>query len=117
MYVNKEERLELIRKDLKKSQIILNAICDENRQNILLVLLENCSTGGIRVIDIAQKVHLSRPAVSHHLKMLLESNIVSVEHIGSKNYYHIIGTDKILSLKSLLQNIESYVEERNLEIK
>ena len=115
--MKKEERLKAIEEDLKKSKNILNALCDENRQNILLVLLENCSTGGIRVDDIAKRVNLSRPAVSHHLKILLDNNIVSIEHIGTKNYYHITGTDKILSLKSLLQNIELYVHERKEERK
>lgn len=110
--MKKQERLKAIEEDLKKSKNILNALCDENRQNILLVLLENCSTGGIRVNDIAKRVNLSRPAVSHHLKILLDNNIASIEHIGTKNYYHITGIDKILSLKSLLQNVEIYVEER-----
>lgn len=115
--MKKEDRLEVIKTELKKSNKILNALCDENRQNILLVLLENCSTGGIRVDDIAKRVNLSRPAVSHHLKILLDNNIVSIEHIGTKNYYHIIGTDEILSLKSLLKNIELYVEERKEKLK
>lgn len=110
--MKKEEKLKAIEADLKKSKNILNALCDENRQNILLVLLENCFTGGIRVDDIAKRVNLSRPAVSHHLKILLDNNIASIEHIGTKNYYHITGIDKILSLKSLLQNVEIYVEER-----
>lgn len=115
--MKKEDRLEAIKVELKKTKKILNALCDENRQNILLVLLENCSTGGIRVDDIAERVNLSRPAVSHHLKILLDNDIVSIEHIGTKNYYHIIGTDKILSLKSLLKNVELYVEERKEELK
>ena len=110
--MDKEERLNAIKIDLKNSKKILSALCDENRQNILLVLLENCSTGGIRVNDIAKKVNLSRPAVSHHLKYLLDNNIVSIEHVGTKNYYHITRTDIILSLKSLFQNIELYIEER-----
>ncbi len=101
--MKKEDRLEVIKTELKKSRKILNALCDENRQNILLVLLENYSTGGIRVDDIAKRVNLSRPAVSHHLKNLLDNNIV--------------GTNEILSLKSLLQNIELYVEERKEELK
>lgn len=110
--MKKEDRLKVIKDDLKKSKNILNALCDENRQNILLVLLDNCSTGGVRVDDIARRVNLSRPAVSHHLKVLLDNNIVSVVHMGTRNYYHITGTDKVLSLKSLLQNVELYVEER-----
>lgn len=115
--MKKEERLKAIENDLKKSKKILNSLCDENRQNILLILLENCSTGGIRVDDIAQRVNLSRPAVSHHLKVLLDNDIVSIERVGAKNYYHITGTDKILSLKSLLQNVEFYVDERKEELK
>lgn len=112
--MKKEERLDLIRKDLQKSKEILNSLCDENRQKILLVLLENCASGGIRVGDIAEKVNLSRPAVSHHLKNMIENKIVSIEHVGTKNYYHITGTAKILSLKSLLQNVELYIEETSL---
>lgn len=110
--MKKEERLNLIKKDLKKSSKILVAISEENRQKILLILLENCVSGGIRVDDIAEKVNLSRPAVSHHLKLLLENNIVSITKIGTKNYYHITGMNEILSLKSLFNNIELYVEEK-----
>lgn len=115
--MNKEDRLKAIKCDMQRSGRILNALCDENRQRILLVLLENCADGGIRVDGIAERVNLSRPAVSHHLKLLLDNNIVSIEHVGTKNYYHITGTDEILSLKSLLQNIEAYVEERKAEQK
>lgn len=115
--MEKVDRLEAIENDLKKSHKILNVLCDENRQNILLVLLENCSNGGIRVDDIAKRVNLSRPAVSHHLKILLDNDIVLIEHVGTKNYYHITGTDKILSLKSLLENVELYVQEREEELK
>lgn len=74
--MTKEDRLEVIKTELKKSKKILNALCDENRQNILLVLLENCSTGGIRVDDIAKRVNLSRSAVSHHLKILFDNHVV-----------------------------------------
>lgn len=115
--MNKSERLELIKNDLIESNSILNSLCDINRQRILLVLLDNCSNGGIRVNDIATIVNLSRPCVSHHLKILLDNDIVSIEHIGTKNYYHITGTDKILSLKKLFLDIKLYVKERESDIK
>ena len=51
--MTKEDRLEVIKTELKKSKKILNALCDENRQNILLVLLENCSTG----VNVNIKMH------------------------------------------------------------
>lgn len=111
--MNKKDRIDLIKQDLKDSNRILNALSDENRQKILLVLLDNCLDGGIRVDDIAEKVNLSRPAVSHHIKILKDENIVSCESIGTKNYYHITGINEILSLKKLLNNIELFVNERN----
>lgn len=113
----KQERLNLIKNDMKKSSKLLNALSEENRQKIMIVLLENYTTGGIRDEDIAKEVNLSRPAVSHHLKLLLDNDIVSIEKVGTKNYYHISGTTEILSLKSLLNNIELYIEERKEEMK
>lgn len=115
--MNKDQRLDEIKKDLKRSSKILNALCDENRQKILLVLLDNCIDGGIRVNDIAKEVNLSRPAVSHHLKLLLDENIVTITKEGTKNYYHITGMKEIMSLKSLLNNIELYIEERKGELR
>ena len=102
---------------MKKSSKLLNALSEENRQKIMIVLLENCTTGGIRDEYIAKEVNLSRLAVSHHLKLLLDNDIVSIEKVGTKNYYHISGTTEILSLKSLLNNIELYIEERKEEMK
>lgn len=115
--MKKDERLKLIKEDLKKSNKILNAISDDNRQKILLVLLDNCINGGIRVNDIAKKVNLSRPAVSHHLKLLLDEDIVTVVKEGTKNYYHITETEEFISLKSLINNIELYIAERKEELK
>lgn len=106
--MKREDRLNLIKNDLKKSRNILNVLGDVNTLNILLVLFENCSSGGVMVKDISQSVNLSRPAVSHHLKKLLDNEIISVEKRGVKNYYHITGIEQILSLKSLFNNIEIY---------
>lgn len=111
--MDKMDRINLIKQDLKDSNKILNALSDENRQKILLVLLDNCVDGGIRVEDIAKKINLSRPAVSHHIKILKDENIVSCESIGTKNYYHITGINEILSLKKLLNDIELFVKERD----
>jgi DNA-binding transcriptional ArsR family regulator len=62
------------------------AIGDETRQNILIALLEG-TCEGMRVGEITTKTHLSRPAVSHHLKILCDAKILSVRHEGTKNYY------------------------------
>lgn len=105
------DQIAAIRREFQNSRNILNAICDENRQKILLVLMDNCVGGGVRVCDIAEKVNLSRPAVSHHLKLLADEGIVSVSKDGTKNYYHITGGREILKLKKLIAHIEAFIKD------
>ena len=64
------------------------AIGDETRQLILLVLLAS-DLSGILVGEIAEKAHLTRPSVSHHLQILKNSGIVSMRKEGTKNYYSL----------------------------
>lgn len=63
------------------------AMGDENRQHIIVTLLENY--GGMRVGEIATHINLSRPAVSHHLKILKDAGIVSMFKVGTMNFYHV----------------------------
>lgn len=60
---------ESLRKQFLASQKVFNALGDETRMYLLLIMLEG-SCDGSRVIDLAPKVNLSRPAVSHHLQIL-----------------------------------------------
>lgn len=111
-----DKQIENIKNEFQNSRKILNAFCDENRQKILLVLMDNCTRGGVRVDDIAKKVNLSRPAVSHHLKLLMDENIVSVQKDGTKNYYHITGGSEILKLKNLISSIEVFMNDEVKEL-
>lgn len=72
---------------------IMTILGDEVRQEILLALMEAGGQGGIRVGDIQKRSHVSRSAVSHHLKVLLEAGIICVRHEGTKNYYYIDSQD------------------------
>ena len=53
-----------------------------------MVLLES-DLSGIRVGEIAEKTHLTRPSVSHHLQILKEAGIVAMRREGTKNYYYV----------------------------
>ena len=83
-----EERLKQIVEGFQKNRNAFTAIGDETRQLILLVLLEN-DLSGIRVGEIAQKTHLTRPSVSHHLQILKDAGIVAMRREGTKNYYYL----------------------------
>lgn len=83
-----KENLKYIIDGFKKCQNAFTAIGDETRQLILLVLLES-DLSGIRVGEIAQRTHLTRPSVSHHLQILKKAGIIAMRREGTKNYYYL----------------------------
>lgn len=62
-----------------------SAIADPNRRYILEVLRREPTT----VNDLAKQLPISRPAVSQHLKALLDCNLVSVQSEGTRRIYKI----------------------------
>lgn len=82
------QRLRQIVDGFRDCRNAFTAIGDETRQLILLVLLES-DLDGVRVGEIAQKSHLTRPSVSHHLKILKEAGIVAMRREGTKNFYYL----------------------------
>lgn len=83
-----EEVLQQIVEGFRDCRNAFTAIGDETRQLILLVLLES-DLSGIRVGEIAQKTHLTRPSVSHHLQILKEAGIVAMRREGTRNFYYL----------------------------
>ena len=83
-----KERLEKITQGFQECRKAFTAIGDETRQLILLVLMRS-DMAGIRVGEIAEKTHLTRPSVSHHLQILKEAGIINVRKEGTKNFYYI----------------------------
>ncbi len=61
---------------------------DETRQHIILEMMR-MDYNGSRVIDIAAKTNLSRPAVSHHLQILKDAGIVKMRKDGTMTYYYL----------------------------
>ena len=83
-----EKNLKQIIQGFQKCREAFTAIGDETRQHLLLVLL-NSDLSGIRVGEIAEKTHLTRPSVSHHLQILKQASIVAMRRVGTKNYYYL----------------------------
>lgn len=67
---------------------ILAAIGDETRQHLILEMMKMGQCTGVRVCEITEKTNLSRPAVSHHLRIMKDAGIVKVRKEGTKNYYY-----------------------------
>lgn len=67
---------------------VLSALGDETRQHLILEMMQMGQCNGVRVGEITQKTHLSRPAVSHHLQILKDAGIIKMRREGTKNYYY-----------------------------
>ncbi|WP_054788440.1 MULTISPECIES: metalloregulator ArsR/SmtB family transcription factor [Gracilibacillus] len=103
--INQGDEENLVNK-FKENQDILFAIGDQTRQAILITLMQGLQHPGMRVGEITAKTHLSRPTVSHHLKILKDAQIISVHKVGTMNYYHLDSKSKLLTLKGLVDQIE-----------
>ena len=67
---------------------------------------------GMNVKEITEMTRLSRPAISHHLKILKEAGLVNVRQEGTANYYYLTisdSTKKICSLGQYLQELMNQV--------
>lgn len=74
--------------EFRSCQRILSALGDENRQHLILEMMQMGECNGVRVGAITEKTNLSRPAVSHHLRILKDAGIVKMRREGTKNYYY-----------------------------
>ncbi|GGG69699.1 ArsR/SmtB family transcription factor [Paenibacillus radicis (ex Gao et al. 2016)] len=89
--------------DFKRNQDVLAAIGNETRQSILIALAQQSL--GMRVGEIERLTHLSRPAISHHLRVLKDAGIVGVQREGTKNYYRLNAKNAMLDLRGLIDQV------------
>lgn len=83
-----QAEISLLAREFEQCRSMLLAFGDENRQHLILELMGMEDCGGARVGAITEKTNLSRPAVSHHIKILKDAGILSVRKEGTKNYYY-----------------------------
>lgn len=102
------KNVEKLRESFICSQKVLQAIGDATRQNIILTLMEAQCGVGMRVGEITKRTHLSRPAVSHHLKILKEANIVYMRKHGTMNFYGIEIGGGLGDLLNLAKHLETF---------
>lgn len=98
-------------KEFKDCKNVFSALGDKTRQAIIVYMMINCDGKGFRVGELSDKVSASRTAISHHLKVLKENNVVDMRKEGTKNYYYI--NKESSSLKTLIRffkDLEEYIK-------
>ena len=58
----------------------------------LLSLLTSSADGAVCVCDLVEPVGKSQPTVSHHLRILREAGLVTVEKRGTNHWYAAVPT-------------------------
>ncbi|ASK28513.1 transcriptional regulator [Neisseria chenwenguii] len=94
---------------LKDCIPIFTVLSDENRHLILKLLLEN---GEMNVNQITENLHLSRPAVSHHLKIMLAAHAVSVRQTGKERFYALAMKEEVEKMGVLVEVLKFYCPEQ-----
>ena len=102
------QQIENLSVQFSRSKKLLIALGDENRQHLILEMMQMRSCRGVRVGEITEKTHLSRPAVSHHLQILKDAGIIKMRRESTKNYYYFdMDTESIDNLIAMLTEIET----------
>jgi DNA-binding transcriptional ArsR family regulator len=77
-----------------QAETVLDALGDPTRRTILETLRR---TGPSSVAGLAERVPVSRPAISQHLKVLGQAGLVDHEAKGTRNIYRLdrAGLDEV----------------------
>ena len=80
-----------------------NALGDKYRQDIVMLLAQD---ERLNVTQIAERMPLSRPAISHHLKVLLHADLVALERVSRENFYSLTLDAALADLRNLVEQAE-----------
>jgi ArsR family transcriptional regulator, arsenate/arsenite/antimonite-responsive transcriptional repressor len=87
----------------RASAPIFNALGDKFRQDIVMLLAQQ---ERLNVGQIAERMPLSRPAISHHLKVLLQAGLVKMERVSRENFYTLSVDEGLAILRLFVEQAE-----------
>ena len=98
-----EWTLEDVRKTFRDCEGLFHALGDQARQSIILLLAEH---DRLNVNQVTELMHLSRPTISHHLKVLKDAGLISLSRESRENFYSLVWDEPIGRLKLLIEQAE-----------
>lgn len=97
-----ENKISLIKELFEQNKPLFSALGDPKRQEIMLLMADSHLSVG----ELTDLTNLSRPAVSHHIKVLLDAKLLTVDSKGTKRYYRPSFKSHIEPLRKLIDNVE-----------
>jgi ArsR family transcriptional regulator len=98
--------------DIDRTDLVFRALASKPRREILRLLATGegakdarcCSSDAVCACVFAEKLDLSAPTVSHHMKSLVDAGLVSAEKRGQWVYYRL-RTDTVDAIASELMSL------------
>ena len=103
--LTKKEANELFLEVLEEGIPFFQVLSDKYRQQIVVALSE---VDEMNVTSIVEKIDLSRPAVSHHLKLLKQVGLVTSEKRGKEIFFSLTIAKPLKLLKDMTSVIENH---------
>ena len=86
---------------------MFEALKDSTRQQVVVHLLQH---GPQTVGEISQTSPLSRPAISHHVKLLEQAGLLSITKVATRRICQVRSDEALGLLKGLVAALESDIE-------
>lgn len=87
---------------------IYTALAEPNRRRIIELIAQK---GSLNATDISDKFDITPPAISQHLKVLRESQLVQMEKVAQRRIYRI-NADKLSEIEEWIQKLKKVWNER-----
>lgn len=81
------------------------AMGDEIRRNLFLSIIES-EERGMNVLELTSTTNLSRPAVSHHIKVLKDCGLIKARKEGTKNFYYVDVADEVGKIHLFINKLD-----------
>ena len=85
------------------------AMSDEYRQQLIMDIAE-AGAEGINVSNLSAKSKLSRPAISHHLKVLKDAGLIQPLKVGTQIFYQLNLKENFQTISELIKSMENILE-------
>lgn len=81
------------------------AMGDEIRRGLFLAMIES-GEKGMNVQELTSTTSLSRPAISHHIKVLKDCGMIKARKEGTKNFYYVDIEDEVGKIHMFMNKVD-----------
>lgn len=105
-----EDELKALKENFSACSSVFTALGDEIRQKLILDIID-AGESGAHVMTLTSQSHLSRPAISHHLKILKDTGFVKTIKTGTQVFYRIDINRNLENIDALIKSIHKIIEQ------